>query len=171
MARAAGSFFLIEAVSALMTGWIADSLIRGGRSPSVVRKSMMGLGTILAAAGLLCCAFAGAHAYLWGLATAAVGGGMFNSGIFTFGQTLAGPLAAGRWVGLQNGLTNISGIFGPALTGFLLDRTGGFAVPLMVTAAMTLVSGSAWVFLTGPLQQVEWTKALAAAPVDAISPV
>jgi ACS family D-galactonate transporter-like MFS transporter len=171
MARTAGGFFLIEAASALITGWVADSLIRGGRSPSVVRKSMMALGTIIAAAGLLSCALGGAHAYLWGLAITAVGGGLFNSGIFTFGQTLAGPLAAGRWVGLQNGLTNFSGIFGPALTGFLLDRTGGFAVPLMVAAVMTLISGWAWVFLTGPLQQVEWTQLAAAAPVDTISPI
>ena len=171
MARAAGAFFLIEAASALITGWVADSLIRGGRSPSIVRKSMMAFGTIIAAAGLLFCAFAGARAYPWGLALTTVGGGVFSSGYFTFGQTLAGPLAAGRWVGLQNGLTNVSGIVGPAVTGFLLDRTGGFAVPLIVTAAMTLISGWAWVFLTGPLKQVEWTKMPAASPMDTISPV
>jgi MFS family permease len=171
MTLAASGFFLIEAVSALITGWAADSLIRGGRSPSVVRKSMMAFGTILAAAGLLGCAIAGAHAYLWGLTIVTVGGGMFTSGIFTFGQTFAGPLAAGRWVGLQNGLTNFGGVLGPAVIGFLLDRTGGFTVPLMVTAAMTLVSGWAWVFLTGPLQPVEWTKLSTTAPVDSISPV
>jgi cyanate permease len=171
MARAASAFFLIEAASALITGWVSDSMIRGGRSPSIVRKSVMALGTIIAAAGLLYCAFAGARAYPWGLALTTVGGGLFSSGYFTFGQTLAGPLAAGRWVGLQNGLTNISGILGPAITGFLLDRTGGFAVPLIVTAAMTLISGWAWVFLTGPLQQVKWTKVPATSPVNTISPV
>ena len=41
----------------------------------------------------------------------------------------------------------------------------------MVTAAMTLISGWAWVFLTGPLQQVEWTKVPAASALDTISPV
>jgi ACS family D-galactonate transporter-like MFS transporter len=171
MAWTAGAFFLIEGALALITGWVADSLIRRGRTPSMVRKSIMAVGTIIAAAGLLSCALGGPHVYLWGLAIAAVGGGIFNSGIFTFGQTLAGPLAAGRWVGLQNAISNFAGIFVSALTGFLVDRTGGFAVPVMVTAAMTLIGGWAWVSLTGPLQQVKWTKVPAASPLDTISPV
>jgi MFS transporter, ACS family, D-galactonate transporter len=171
MARTAGLYFLTEAMAALITGWLADKLIRRGSTASMVRKSIMALGCAIAAVGLTCCAAFGAHGYLACLPIMAVGGGMSASGVFAFPQTLAGPLAAGRWVGLQNGLANLAGVVGPTLTGFLVDRTGSFAGPLVVTAVVTVVGGSAWVFLTGPLQQVEWTKALAAAPVDAISPV
>jgi MFS transporter, ACS family, D-galactonate transporter len=41
-------------------------------------------------------------------------------------QTLAGPLAAGRWTGVQNSIGNLAGWVAPALTGFLVDRTGRF---------------------------------------------
>jgi MFS family permease len=171
MAYTAGAFFLVEAAAALITGWVADRLMRRGRTPSMVRKPIMAMGTVIAAAGLACCAAGGAQGYLWSLPITALGGGMFNSGIFAFSQTLAGPLAAGRWVGLQNGLSNFAGIIGPAVTGLLLDRTGSFAAPLVVTAVVTLIGGWAWVFLTGPLQQVDWGKARPMKQVDASSPV
>jgi MFS transporter, ACS family, D-galactonate transporter len=38
----------------------------------------------------------------------------------------AGPKAAGRWTGFQNFVGNLSGIAAPALTGFVLERTGHF---------------------------------------------
>jgi sugar phosphate permease len=36
----------------------------------------------------------------------------------------AGPRAAGTWVGVQNALGNLSGIFGPIVTGIIVDRAG-----------------------------------------------
>ena len=55
-----------------------------------------------------------------------VGCGIGNSGIWAFSQTLAGPHAVGRWIGLQNGFANLAGVVGPALTGFIVDWTGHF---------------------------------------------
>ena len=50
---------------------------------------------------------------------------MGGSGVFAFAQTLAGPQAAGKWVGLQTAISNFAGVIAPALTGFLL----GYAIP------------------------------------------
>jgi MFS family permease len=71
---------------------------------------------------------------------------------------LAGPQAAGRWVGLQNGFANLAGVIGPALTGFIVDWTGHFRVALVITAGVCLLSGISWVFLVGRLEQVAWTQ-------------
>jgi ACS family D-galactonate transporter-like MFS transporter len=170
MARIAGLYFLGEATAALVTGWWADILIRRGGTASMVRKSIMVLGFGIAAAALVCCAIFGPRGALWCLPFMALGCGMGASGVFAFPQTLAGPLAAGRWVGLENGMANLAGILGPALTGFVVDRTGSFAAPLLVTAGMASASAWAYVFLSGPLEQVHWPSADAHAVVNASNP-
>jgi MFS family permease len=170
MVKIAGAFYVLDAASALATGWVTDALIRGGVSVTTVRKGAMLLGSLLAAAGLAGCAVAGPHSYLAWLAVVALGSGMAGAGIFTFAQTLAGPGTAGRWAGLQNGFGNLSGCVSPALTGFLLDRTGHFTAPLAIAAVMWLVGGFAWTFGIGRVEQVEWRPVRAETPESANDP-
>ena len=102
------------------------------------------------------CAIAGPQTYLVCLMTVAVGSGMANAGTFAFAQTLAGPQAAGRWVGLENGMANLSGIVGPAVTGFLIDKTGYFDLALALTATVTLCGGLSWCLGVRRLEHVSW---------------
>ena len=44
--------------------------------------------------------------------------------LYAIAQMFAGPRAAGTWVGVQNALGNLSGIFGPIITGIIVDRAG-----------------------------------------------
>ena len=75
------------------------------------------------------------------------------------GQTLAGPRLAGRWIGLQNGVANLSGIAGPPLTGLLVDWTGHFAAALGVAALVAVVGGFAWVLGVRKQEEPEWQAA------------
>jgi MFS transporter, ACS family, D-galactonate transporter len=154
MSLIAATYYFVDAISALTAGSLADVYIRGGRPVSLVRKTAMGLGHTLAAIGLSACALAGPHTYLFCLLALAVGSGMSGAGVYAFSQTLAGPLAAGRWTGLQNGLANLAGIIGPALTGFLVDRTGRFTAALLITALGSILGAVGWTFVVGRLQQV-----------------
>ena len=86
----------------------------------------------------------------------AVGSGALNAGTFAFAQTLAGPRAAGKWVGMQNAVANLAGITGPALTGFLVDWTGHFGLALASVALVTVAGGLAWLFGVRKLEQVNW---------------
>jgi MFS family permease len=119
----------------------------------------MGIGFSLAAVALAACALSGPRTYLYCLVAMAVGSGASNAGTFAFAQTLAGPRAAGRWVGLQNGVANLAGITGPALTGFLVDWTGSFYAAFGIAALVTLAGGVAWVFGVRKLEQVNWPAA------------
>jgi MFS transporter, ACS family, D-galactonate transporter len=83
---------------------------------------------------------------------------MTGSGVFAFTQTLAGPQAAGRWAGLQNGFANFAGVVAPALTGFVVDRTRSFTAPLAITAAVLMLGGVAWIFVVGRVEQVSWAS-------------
>ena len=159
MVETAGVLYTVDSISSVVTGWTADRTIRGGTSPTVVRKWAMGIGFSLAAVALAACALSGPRTYLYCLVAMAVGSGASNAGTFAFAQTLAGPRAAGRWVGLQNGVANLAGITGPALTGFLVDWTGSFYAAFGIAALVTLAGGVAWVFGVRKLEQVNWPAA------------
>ena len=156
MAKVASAYYAIEALSAVTTGWLADSLIRRACTPTSVRKAAMALGHAIAAVAIIACAVTTSPWYFGYLMAVAVGSGTAGAGTFAFSQTLAGPQAAGKWTGLQNGFANVGGIVAPALTGFLVDRTGNFVAPLAVTAAVLVAGGFSWVFVVGRVEQVRW---------------
>jgi MFS family permease len=156
MVKVASLYYLVDAASAISTGWLQDFWIRKGYTPTLVRKSAMAIGFLIAAIAISGLAVAGANTYVPWLMAAGVGCGMTAPGIFAFAQTLAGPRATGKWYGAQNGFSNFAGVVGPALTGFVLERTGNFAVPFGITAALCIAGGLAWVLMVGRVEQVNW---------------
>jgi ACS family D-galactonate transporter-like MFS transporter len=155
MATTATVYYLTDAVSALATGRTADFWIRRGHTPTLVRKTVMAIGFAIAAIAMAACA-ASPRIYLPWLMAVGVGCGIAGAGTFAFSQTLAGPPAAGRWTGLQNGFANLAGVVAPALTGFAVERTGSFMTAMAITTAMLIIGGFAWVFLVGRVEQVNW---------------
>ncbi|HEY3990042.1 MAG TPA: MFS transporter [Acidobacteriaceae bacterium] len=156
MSRIAALYYLTDATSAFVTGWLADQWMRNGGTTTMVRKTAMGVGCALAAVSLGCLSVATPGTYLSCLLATAVGEGMASAGLFAFGQTLAGTDGVGRWTGLQNGFANFAGVICPALTGFLVDKTGNFGVALGIAAAMLVAGGCAWIFLVGRVEQIRW---------------
>jgi len=87
----------------------------------------MAIGFIVAAIAITGCAVAGPNKYVPWLMAAGVGCGDDRTGhLCHLPRTLAGPQATGKWYGAQNGFSNLAGVVGPALTGFVLERTGNF---------------------------------------------
>lgn len=159
MAVIAGVSYLACAVTAAICGRLSDWWIDRGASPTLVRKTFTGGGMAGAAIFAIACVLTGP-----GFSTAAVilttsSLGMSSSNVWAITQTLAGPQAAGRWTGLQNFVGNFAGIIAPALTGFVLDRTGNFFWPFAITGVMCLLGAASWIFLIGPVKQVAWGAA------------
>ncbi|HKD58911.1 MAG TPA: MFS transporter [Terracidiphilus sp.] len=159
MSVAAGALWAVDSLSSIITGMVTDLLIRRSTSAGAARKWAMAIGFTLAAVSLIACAFAGERSYLWWLIACAIGCGTANAGTFAFAQTLAGPRAAGKWVGLQNGIANMAGVTGPALSGFLVDWTGHFAAAFTVAALITLGGAFAWCLGVPKLEPVNWNVA------------
>ncbi len=156
MVRVGGMYYSVDAASALATGLLQDFWIRKGYTPTLVRKSAMAIGFSIAAVTLVGCAVAGPHAYVPWLMAAGIGCGMTSPGNLTFCQTLAGSHAVGRWYGAQNGFANFAGVVGPALTGFVVQRTGNFLMPFVITSVLCILGGLAWVFMVGRIEQICW---------------
>ena len=169
MVKIAGVYYAIEALSAVTTGWLSDLSIRSGYTPTLVRKSAMVIGHTIAAVALMGCALVTSQWYLVCLVAVGIGSGAAGAGPFAFSQTLAGPLATGKWTGLQNGFANLAGVVAPTLTGFLVDRTGNFLVPLVIAALVLVAGGLSWVFVVGRVEEMSWKSVQQRAPVPAVS--
>jgi sugar phosphate permease len=171
MAKIGGAAYIIGACLAVTTGWASDRMIRAGATPTRVRKSIVVGG--LAAAGilLLLCAVSTPALSIIFLMLGVGFQSISSSNIWAITQTLAGPYAAGRWTGLQNFVGNLSGIVAPALTGFVLERTGHFYWPFAILTLVALIGSLSWLFLAGPVREVNWPvrTAVSAMPSEAQS--
>ena len=154
----AAAFFAI-AVSALISGWIADRWIAAGASTTRVRKTFTGAGPIIACSIVLVSVISNHTLAVTILIFACVGMGLCTSNLWAVTQTLAGPHTAGKWTGVQNFMGNLAGWIAPTLTGFVLGRTGRFFWAFAITAVVTLLGSAAWIFVVGPVKQVEWAAA------------
>ncbi|MFI5243157.1 MAG: hypothetical protein ACHQRL_09120, partial [Gemmatimonadales bacterium] len=82
--------------------------------------------------------------------------GLASPTLYAVGQLLAGPRAAGRWIGFQNFVGNLAGIAGPAITGMLVDRSGTFSSAFVLAIVISLVGVLAWTTIIPRIEPVAW---------------
>ena len=128
--------YAAQGAASLAVGAWSDRWTKSGRSEASARRGMLCVGQLIAGLAMVAIPMAnssvaiGALLVITGIATAC-----FPTNLYAIGQMFAGPNAAGTWVGIQNGLGNIpSGVVGPILFGFVIDRFG-------YDSAFTLAAG------------------------------
>ncbi len=147
--------YAVQAIAALAFGLVSDWWTRGGRSEASVRRWMMTGGQMVAAAAVFGLAYADSNVeigLLLCIAGAATGALSLNS--YAVAQMFSGPRAAGTWVGIQNAIGNLSGIFGPIITGVIVDRAG-YNTAFVVTAAVAAAGALWWLVGVPRIQEVE----------------
>lgn len=157
MASIAALTFAVQGVSALLSGWSTDRIIARGGSAPIVRKAMMVIGHVVAAAGTIAIVLVETRGatIAWLLVTGAAIG--INSvGVYLIGQTFAGPRAAGRWIGVQNFIGNFSGIIGPIVTGMMIDASGGYLGAFALAAAISAVGAICWGLILPRIEPIDW---------------
>jgi len=146
--------YAAQAVAALSFGTISDWWTRAGRSEATVRRLMMTLGQAVAAAAVLGLAYADG---IWEigllLCVAGIATGALSLNTYAVAQMFSGPRAAGTWVGIQNAIGNLSGIFGPILTGALVD-SAGYETAFVVTAAVAAAGALWWIIGVPKIEEV-----------------
>jgi sugar phosphate permease len=83
--------------------------------------------------------------------------GLFSSNHLAITQTLAGPLAAGKWTGLQNGFANLGGIIAPFLTGLIVSKTGSFFLAFLSASVVAVVGAASYLFVVRQVAPLSWT--------------
>ena len=155
MALWASLAFLTVALSSTLSGWLADRLIAAGGTPTRIRKLFAGVGLTLCTLILPVALIRNQTMAIGLLLVTCACYGLFSPNLWAITQTLAGPRAAGKWTGVQNGVGNLAGVAGPWLTGWVVDRTGQFYLAFVVAAAIVLTGAAIFVFGIGPIRQVE----------------
>jgi MFS family permease len=147
--------YAAQAVAALGFGMLSDSWTKAGRQEAAIRRWMMILGQILAGLAVLGIAFArgplelGILLCLAGIAT-----GALSLNTYAVAQMFAGPRAAGTWVGIQNAIGNMSGIFGPIVTGIIVKQMG-YTTAFAVTAAVGIAGALWWIVGVPAIREIE----------------
>jgi ACS family D-galactonate transporter-like MFS transporter len=170
MARVAGVSYFSAALASALCGWLSDRWIIAGGTPTRVRKTVLGAGMACAGAALVVCVVAGPVLSVVMLAVAAASFGAASSNMWGITQTLAGSQAVGRWTGFQNFCGNLAGVIAPALTGFVVDRTGEFFWPFLIAAGVAGAGTFVWIFFVGPIVPVVWEVRGRAALQGRVSP-
>jgi MFS transporter, ACS family, D-galactonate transporter len=151
------AFFAIAAVT-VVSGWVSDRWIRGGGSVTRVRKTFTIAGLTCATIIIAVAVIEQERAAMGVLVLACMCYGMYSSNTWAITQTLAGPLAAGRWTSLQNGIGNLAGIVSPWLTGVVVEKTGTFYLAFAIAAGVLLAGASMYAFVIRSVEPVVFAR-------------
>jgi len=146
--------YAVQGACALGFGHFSDWWTRSGRSEAKCRRWMMVSTQALAAAAILCLAFA--HTVLWVgilLCIAGIASASLSLNLYAVAQMFAGPRAAGTWVGFQNSLGNLSGIIMPIVTGIVVQRMG-YDSAFVLTAAVAAFGTIWWIVAVPKIGQI-----------------
>ena len=158
MAAVMGAAYVLCALIAALCGWLSDRWIVSGATPTLVRKGFTSAGMAGAAIFVVPCVLAGPKFTTLMVVLVAASLGMCSSNVWAITQTLAGPRAAGRWTGIENFVGNLGGAVAPALTGFVLGRTGRYFWAFAITAVVSLLGALSWAFWVGRVEPVVWAS-------------
>ena len=156
MAQVGAAAYFAIAVATTIAGWLSDRWIRRGGSPTLVRKTFAGVGLTFSTIILPVSFVSNPDVATALLIVACVSFGIFTCSLWSITQTIAGPLAAGKWTGLQNAFGNLAGWVAPWLTGVVLDKTGEFFWAFTMAAGVALVGAAMFVLVIGRVEPVRW---------------
>ena len=141
-------------VGTLVGGWLGDSLIRRGVSPTVSRKGVIGAGLTAATILVLCAVFTRQTWVAVSLLTLAMGClRLTTASTMATPIDLAPPSIVGTLSSIQNFSANVGGLMAPIVTGYIIEATGSFASALIVAAGMALFGAVCYLFLAGRFEQ------------------
>lgn len=163
MATVAAGAYVINAVAALVGGWAIDRWIALGHSADRTHKTIMATYHVLGVAcmiGIVELPVTAAIACLYFYQFIV---GVGSPGTFSISQTLAGPDAAARWVGVQNTCGNVAGLAAPVITGLIVGATGNFERAFVLAAAINLLGLVGWIWMLPKIEPIAWRTRSASA--------
>ena len=156
MAPIGAGVYALSAGTSVLTGWLSDRWLSAGAGTNRVRKTGLIAGLAVVTACLIACAQASSAGALLALAGCGIGIGIWTPALFAMTQTLAGPHASGRWMGIQNCLGNVAGMTAPLVTGVVVDRTGHFAIAFGIAAGLAVIGLLSVGFIIRRIAPIDW---------------
>ena len=147
------TFFSFAGIAcvALVSGWVADRLIRRGGNAVFIRKAFTIAGFLGA-----CTIVLGAHtnsvsmALFWNVFSLSFVGLTTANNLALCRLTLVPAPVVGLVTGIQQVATSLAGITAPILSGWLLQATGSYEAPMQVIFVVLLIGALATAILLRP---------------------
>jgi len=147
MALYSAAPFLIMSAIIIVSGLLSDWLVRRGREEKLVRKIFiligLAVGCLIVPAGIV----SDKMTAVWLLTISLCGLGICSPNTWTLTQAVCHKKIVGTVSGIQNFGGNLGGILAPALTGFIVQVSGSFALALGLVGAVLVVGMAAYWFL------------------------
>lgn len=154
--------YVADGASVLLTGWVLDAWIRRGASFNRAYKTTLIVSAVGVGTCLFACTSAGMSAAVFLLLLLGFMDGLNSPMTPAVTQKFAGPEAAGRWMGMQNAVANLSGVAAPVVTGYLVEATGHYTAALMVAGTIAFIGAATWLFIVPAVRTVDWAGRQAA---------
>lgn len=142
------------AIVAAVAGWAADRVIASGRDPILVRKAFTVTG-FLGGCSVLLGAYASSvqMALFWNVLSLSLLGLVTANNLVLSRLTLIPKQAIGLITGIQGVATSFAGGVTASLSGWLLQVSGSYRLPMLVILVFLIVGALATAFLYRP----EWS--------------
>jgi MFS family permease len=158
MANVVSLCLVMVAAATISAGWLSDRLIERGVTPGRVRKSIVVSGLAFSSIILPAAFVTSATTCVVFLIVACIAFGSYTSNHWAITQTLAGPLMAGRWTSIQNGIGSLSGVVAPSLAGSIVQSSGSSKLAFLISAVIAIVGAVLWGVVVGPVEEVRWKR-------------
>lgn len=135
------------AIVAVVAGIVADRLIARGGDPIKVRKGFTIAGLAVASTQVIGVMSGSPDLAIAFSIVSLTGLGLATANYWALTQSLMPGAAIGRIAGVQNFASNLSGIFAPIITGWLVRVTGSFEAPMQFITGLLCAGILAYVFL------------------------
>jgi ACS family sodium-dependent inorganic phosphate cotransporter len=147
--------WLTSFVMANISGLLADRMLAAGRSAGFVRKLLQTIGSGGSAACLLLMPQVGSATSAMMLMCCVAGLlGLCQAAFPANGFDIAPGYADVIW-GISNTFATIPGIVGVAVTGWMVDRTGSYNTPFLVSAGIALTAMVVYLIFGSGVKQID----------------
>lgn len=142
-------------VGGMVAGTITDCMISKGFSKTLSRKLPLCIGLICSSSIIL---------------ADFVDSGYVAVGLLSFSFAMAIAASPSIWAipgdiapdvnfvgtigGIQNTVSNIAGIVAPILTGYIIYKTGGYQMALILSGAIACIGALSYIFVVGKLERI-----------------
>ena len=137
-------------------GWMSDRIYAKGKlSLTAVRKLFLIIGLVMASCiGFAAFADSAILAVIL-LCVAKSGTTVAASQVWALPGDVAPKNMTSMVAGIQNTVSNMGGVVGPIITGFIVGATGSFVPALLFSAALIVIAILNYLFLLGKVKQIQ----------------
>lgn len=156
MGFAASAPLLVAMIAEIIAGWMSDKVYsKKMLSLTATRKTFLIVGLLMASCIGMAAFTKSAVLAVVLLCIAKAGNTIAASQVWALPGDVAPKNMTSVVAGMQNTVSNMGGVVGPIITGFIVGATGSFVPALLFSAVLIIIAIFNYIFLLGKVERIE----------------